>query len=188
MTLLLGNCIDHMHLMEDKQYDVIITDPMYHYSQSEKWAFHQEFIRVARGAIIVFAPPENEWVFPERGIKPDQILFWIKPISTKNTSKSYSRFMEMIFVYGRWRWNSKRHWSQYTNVFNDLVELRNHPYKKPYSLIKRLVLNHTDVGDTVYDPFAGSGTTLEVCRDTGRFGTGSEIDKVYYEMAKEAIG
>jgi DNA modification methylase len=126
----------------------------------------------------VFSPPENQWVFP--GI--DEYLFWVKPISTKNTSRRYSRFVEMMFVYQQEEaiWNSNRHWSQYINVFMDLVDdSKLHPYRKPLSLIKRLILNHTKDDDIIFDPFSGSGSVLSVCKETNRMFFGIEINKEY---------
>jgi DNA modification methylase len=125
--------------------------------------YHAEFVRVCSQWIIIFGKPENQWP-----VKPNQYLFWVKPISTKNTSKAYSRFVEMIFVYGSGTWTLGRHWSQYTNVFTDLVDSREHPFRKPPSMIERLILNHTIPGDTVLDPFAGSGTIPETAERLGR--------------------
>ena len=93
----------------------------------------------------------------------------------------------MIFVYGEHVWNHERHWSQYNNVFTDLVESREHPYKKPLSLITRFVLNHTNKWDTVLDPFMGSGTTGEVCALHHRDFIGIEKDPERYEIARVNI-
>lgn len=158
--------------LDDKSVDLIITDPPYDLNSDKKMFLHKQFLRISRGAVIVFSPPENQW------IPAQQYLFWIKPISTKNTSKRYSRFVEMIFVYN-WdkTWNVGRHWSQYTNVFMDLVDdSKKHPYRKPPSLIERLILNHTNPGDFVLDPFAGSGVVPEVCDRLGRGWCAIEID------------
>jgi len=132
--------------------------------------------------IIVFASPENQWI-----TGADQILFWVKPISTKNTSKSYSRFVEMIFIYGRNEWNTDRNWAQYTNVFHDLVDGKLHPFQKPEALMDRLVLNHTIPGNVVLDPFMGSGTTGVSCKKFGRNFIGIESDNRYYDVAKNRI-
>ena len=72
----------------DRSYDLVLTDPEYDFSEDIKFYLHQEFCRIAKSAVIVFAPPENQWDFGA-----DHYLFWVKPISTKNTSKSYSRFV-----------------------------------------------------------------------------------------------
>ena len=167
--------------MEDKSVDLIITDPPYDFNHYNKIFFYDEFARICRGATIVFSPPENQWILPA-----DQYLFWMKPISTKNTSKSYSRFMEIIYVYGRGAWNSGRHWSQYTNIFTDLVDnSKIHPFRKPPSLIKRLLLNHSNEGDLVLDPFMGSGVTVLSCLENDRDYIGIEKDKDYYELVVE---
>lgn len=54
-----------------------------------------------------------------------------------------------------------------------------HPTTKPLGLIRRLVLNSTRIGDTVYDGFLGSGTTLLACEQTRRVCIGIEIDPEY---------
>lgn len=43
-----------------------------------------------------------------------------------------------------------------------------HPTMKPIPLLRRLILNSTKIGETVYDPFGGSGSTLLACEQTKR--------------------
>lgn len=146
--------------------DMVLTDPPYNLDTDEKRWYHREFLRICHGTIIVFMPPENPWVLPA-----DQLLFWVKPISTKNTAKRYSRFVEELFVYELkdHKWNNGRHWSQYTNVFQDLVDdTSKHPFRKPPSLIERLIRNHTNPGDVILDPFAGSLVVADVAERLGR--------------------
>ena len=45
----------------------------------------------------------------------------------------------------------------------------------------------TPDGGVVYDPFAGSGTTLIACKILGREYIGSEMEKDYYEIAKKRL-
>jgi DNA modification methylase len=160
-----GDSFEILPGLDDQSVDMILTDPPYDFKEDQKEFLQEQFLRISRGTIIVFSPPENQWIQPA-----DQYLFWIKPISTKNTSKSYSRFVEMMFVYNNGgKWNPGRHWSQYTNVFTDLVDnSKLHPFRKPPSLIERLILNHTDEGDIILDPFAGSGAVGEVSRRLNR--------------------
>ena len=54
-----------------------------------------------------------------------------------------------------------------------------HPTTKPAGLIRRLILNSTRIGDTVYDPFGGSGSTLIACEQTKRICIIAEIDPNY---------
>jgi len=59
-----------------------------------------------------------------------------------------------------------------------------HPAAFPLELPKRCIKLFSYVGDTVLDPFLGSGTTLTVCRQTGRHGIGIEKDEGYCRIAK----
>lgn len=54
-----------------------------------------------------------------------------------------------------------------------------HPTMKPVGLLRRLILNSTDVHQVVYDPFGGSGSTLIACEQTGRTCFMMEIDPEY---------
>lgn len=58
-----------------------------------------------------------------------------------------------------------------------------HPAPFPVELPKRCIKLFTFVGDTVLDPFLGSGTTLIAAYLTKRKGIGVEIDKKYCDLA-----
>lgn len=53
---------------------------------------------------------------------------------------------------------------------------RFHKQQAPIALLLRIVLSSSRPGDTVFDPFAGTGTTLVVAQQLGRRGLGVEID------------
>jgi len=63
----------------------------------------------------------------------------------------------------------------------------NHPTEKPVQLIRQMVEQFSDPGDTVFDPFMGSGTTGVACVQTGRNFIGCEIDPKYFAIAKRRI-
>ncbi|MFH0765101.1 MAG: site-specific DNA-methyltransferase, partial [Calditrichota bacterium] len=62
-----------------------------------------------------------------------------------------------------------------------------HPCQKPIDLITKLVLCSTDPGDTVLDPFFGSGTVGVVCEALSRHWLGIEIDPHYAAIARRRI-
>lgn len=64
---------------------------------------------------------------------------------------------------------------------------QNHPTQKPEGLIERMVLASSHENSLVLDPFLGSGTTLRVCQQLGRFGTGIEINPDYIQMSQERL-
>ena len=162
--ILAADSFEYLKTLPANSVDLVLTDPPYDLEEADKKYLHARFMHICKGNVIVFSPPENQWVLPA-----DQYLFWNKPISTKNTTKSYGRFVEMIFVYGKGTWNPDRHWSQRNNVFFDRVDNTDlHPFRKPPSLIETLILNHSKPGDLVCDPFAGSGVVGEICERNNR--------------------
>jgi DNA modification methylase len=56
-----------------------------------------------------------------------------------------------------------------------------HGTQKPVELMRRAILNHTEPGQPVYDPFLGSGTTLIAAEETGRVCYGVELDPSYVD-------
>jgi len=62
-----------------------------------------------------------------------------------------------------------------------------HPTQKPTKLMEWLIETYTNAGDTVLDPFMGSGTTGVACVQTGRNFIGIEIDPTYFSIAEKRI-
>jgi len=58
-----------------------------------------------------------------------------------------------------------------------------HGTQKPVECMRRPMLNNSEVGDVVYDPFLGSGTTLIAAEATGRICCAMELDPLYVDVA-----
>ncbi len=58
----------------------------------------------------------------------------------------------------------------------------------PDEIPSRLIKLFTFVGETVFDPFLGSGTTLKVARELGRKGIGYEIDLELKDVIRKKLG
>jgi site-specific DNA-methyltransferase (adenine-specific) len=63
-----------------------------------------------------------------------------------------------------------------------------HPAPFPEELPRRCIRLYSFVGDTILDPFAGSGTTLKVARELERNSIGYEINPVFEKLIREKIG
>jgi DNA modification methylase len=66
---------------------------------------------------------------------------------------------------------------------NRIETATGHGTQKPVELMRRPILNHTRHGDSVYDPFLGSGTTLIAAEQTERICCGMDIDARYVDVA-----
>lgn len=86
---------------------------------------------------------------------------------------------------------SKKDFMEWTNglwTFNGESKKRiGHPAPFPIQLPNRGIKLFSFVRDVVFDPFAGSGTTLIASENNNRIGIGLEIDSHYCEIAKQRI-
>lgn len=73
-------------------------------------------------------------------------------------------------------------WSRVTGA-----STKHHPAPYPLELAERLVRMFSFVGDTVLDPFMGTGTTTVAAAKWGRNSIGFEIDRHYYKLAQKRI-
>jgi len=64
---------------------------------------------------------------------------------------------------------------------------RNHPAPYPLELAERLVRMFSFAGDTVLDPFMGTGTTSFAAAKWGRNSIGIEVDKEYFKLAEQRL-
>jgi site-specific DNA-methyltransferase (adenine-specific) len=79
-----------------------------------------------------------------------------------------------------------REWTQQTWTLTG-ASTRNHPAPFPYEIADRLVRLFSFVGDTVVDPFCGTGTTMLAAIKNSRNSIGVEIDREYCELALKRL-
>lgn len=115
------------------------------------------------------------------GFKFAQLLIWVKsqPVIGR---LDYLPMHEAI-AYG-WFGTHKFHKAKDKSVLfcPKPQKSKYHATMKPVSLIRRLILNSTEVEDIVYDPFLGSGTTLLACQQTLRKCIGIELEPEYCQV------
>ena len=163
----------------DKSVDHIITD----YEYGTHFPF-VEFLRVCRGTILTFCSDKDDPLDDNE----TERAYWIKTPSTKNYKKHLGRFVEHIVIFRQKEYdvfNTDLHWSNYTGVYNDVVETRGWKWKKPLSPMERLVRIYTNPGDIVADPYCGSGTTLQACKNLGRRWIGVDSNKKWFDYCVE---
>jgi len=125
-------------------------------------------------------------------------IIWFKPNAPPLIQKN--RFVpstELIWVASK----SKKYYFNYelAKKLSNGKQMRNlwvisaerhktpHPTEKPEKLLERILLIGSKEGDTILDPFTGSGTTGVVAKRLNRNFIGFEIDDNYFEIAKRRI-
>ncbi len=108
------------------------------------------------------------------------ILMQRKPGSYRSPSIS-ARILSVIEANNFQKW--------FRQVWTDIrgESTANHPAPFPLKLAERLVRMFSFVGDTVLDPFMGTGTTNFAASRWGRSSVGIEIDPVYYDKARNRL-
>lgn len=116
-------------------------------------------------------------------------IVWDKGNTTAGDLKGSFGYQYEVIVYaakGRPEISGKRHsdlWMCPRVSADKLV----HQNEKPVPLCERPVLSFSKAGDTVLDPFMGSGTTGIACLNTGRRFIGIEKDPGYYDVARRRL-
>jgi site-specific DNA-methyltransferase (adenine-specific) len=78
-------------------------------------------------------------------------------------------------------------WTDISVPFWSMPENTDHPTQKPEKLVAKMILASSNEGDTVFDPFLGSGTTSVVARKLGRNYVGVEVDETYCALAEKRL-
>ena len=112
------------------------------------------------------------------GFKISQLVIWVKSQSVIGRL-DYAPQHELI-IYG-WHGTHKFRRSKDKSVLFHPRPSKSklHPSTKPIGLIRRLILNSSEMGEIVFDGFLGSGTTLLACEGTRRKCVAVELDLEY---------
>ncbi|MCB9457759.1 MAG: site-specific DNA-methyltransferase [Anaerolineaceae bacterium] len=70
---------------------------------------------------------------------------------------------------------------------NGMGETTPHPTQKPEELIRKFILASSEIGETVVDPFSGSGTTLVAAEQLGRYWLGCDREPEYNGWAMDRL-
>lgn len=123
----------------------------------------------------------------DNGFLIDELpLIWFKMRpSVMPRDYSYVSSYEAI-IFGHYLEKKRRLMKPVKNVL-DIPALapqkRVHPLQRPDDLLRLLIENSTNMGETILDCFAGSASTLKVARDLQRQAIGFELDKNNYTTA-----
>lgn len=125
-------------------------------------------------------------------IKYKRACVWIKPDSTPQMNGQGPAQGAEMFVCawagtGHARWNAGGKRGVYTHCVNGPERHGEHPTEKPRRLMAEIIADFTNPGQTILDPFMGSGTTGVAAVQMGRHFIGIERDRRYFDIACKRI-
>ena len=188
------NCLEYMKSVSDNSVECIIADPPYGinkiyntYSDTKQNLINliKEFVPECRRISKITAITcgvNNLWLYPE----PTWTMAWFSPNSNGKGNWGYSCWQPII-IYGKDPYlkdGCLPDAFKYTEIKKQTID---HPCPKPLGLMRRIVSRTTKLGDTIFDPFMGSGTTGVACVQLGRNFIGCEIDPDYFAIAEKRI-
>ena len=182
--------IDNMEFMKDKpdkHFDLSITDPPYNvgikygvYNDGDKdyynWcdSWFNELLRVSETVVLTVGYKNIKyWINKD----PKGIIYWIKPNQNSPSQLGGFNCIEHIFYFGKLQ---KRVGQDY---FIKSIGMQRdasfHPVPKYLPAWKKLITLVAKRGNTLFDPFSGSGTTRIAAHDLGFDLTSCELDPDY---------
>jgi len=125
-------------------------------------------------------------------IKYKRACVWVKPDSLPQLNgQGPAAGFEMFVVgwngSGRAKWNAGGKRGVYTHCVTGPARHGGHPTEKPVSLMRELLGDFTNAGETILDPFMGSGTTGVAALQMGRKFIGIELNEAYFDIACKRI-
>jgi len=188
VTLYLGDCREMMPM----KADAIVTDPPYGTGETTRqngeitrtraeWdVWEPAMLKGMNGRVVLFLPQTR---LLEENWNGWRLLAWVSenPMKWKNVAPRFG--IQSIVAKGRFPDVASLDWRKHRNNIQTL----DHPHQKPLPIMQWLVDLATAEGETVCDPFMGSGTTGLACIRTGRKFIGIERDPKHFETAVQRI-
>lgn len=198
-----GDSIEELKLLETDSVDFVVTDPPYNIgkdygndSDKQLDEDYDNWLGQIGKEVMRVATPEA-WILVFNGVTKIKTTIeafgeqnhvwtacWYAPNKRSRGSYGYNLWqpLTMYRTLGR-KWLKLRDFYSYTTGQEDY----GHPTPKPLKLIKKLILDFSEEGDLVLDPFLGSGTTAVACQALGRDCIGIEINEEYVKIAERRL-
>jgi site-specific DNA-methyltransferase (adenine-specific) len=217
INLLQGDCLEMMKEIPDGSVDMVLTDPPYRVmfggnkspgrptgilSKNDGKIFKHndiEFSDYLPELYRVMADRSHLYLMVnflnletamkcvrEAGFKIHNLLIWNKNNATPN--RWYMKNVEYVIFARKGKAKTIQNpGSKTSHAFDNVKPGRLHPTQKPVELMQHYIENSSTIGDIVFDPFMGSGSTGVAAKNLDRSFIGIEMDDEYFKIAKERI-
>ena len=199
--IILGDCLEVMRTMPDKSFDLVLTDPPYGIftREDDGMMFGKETIYSKdKTASKWDKRPSKEYFDEIKRVGKDYVIWggnyfadilgackepWLWDKQTGNNGYADG---EMAFTSYQGTLRIFHH--QWCGAFkaSERGQRAMHPTQKPIELMK-WCLRKTEEGQTILDPFMGSGTTAIAAKQMNRNFIGIEISPEYVKIANERL-
>lgn len=199
-TLYCGDCLDILPTLADKSVDLVLTDPPYGIKMSkgsdgygvsagrqysDTWDSSRPSTHYF-DAILSFCVPTLIFggnYFADILPRSTHWVVWDKVGNTDFNNP----FSDCELIWTNIKKNSTRKMVYIQQGFISQEKTRYHPTQKPVGIVGGLISNYTQPGNTILDPFAGSGTTAIACIRYNRKYILIEKEEKYCEIAAKRI-
>lgn len=206
MKLLHGDCFEELKKLPDGSVDLLLTDPPYgddtHYGFSKRTIANNESPLVGLYALHlsyrVLKPDAAAYFFFDIKHYPFIVAFvetytkyGIRSVIVWNKMRIGMGYgirpqHELIFALEKGKPNYKD--LGFPNVLSyPRTDCVHHIHQKPVELLERLIEQTTLPGNTVLDPFMGSGSTAVACQRLARHFIGIELNADHFVRAQERV-
>lgn len=199
-TIIQGDCLEVMKGFKDNEFDLVITDPPYGIGIAKAGKVGGGSVR---GKTKKFKPsswdeftPSQAYFDEIRRVSTNQIIFGGNYFANKlSNSRCWLVWFKRDGLPTRTFADAELAWTSFdsnTRVFSlrwdgfirDSKNDRfNHPTQKPTELLKWCIAQFKLEGQTILDPFMGTGSTLIAAQEMGCDCTGIEINQEYIDIA-----
>jgi len=166
----------------------IFLDEGFRYRDRITWVKPTGYTRISRRSGVVLQHPYPMYFYPDN-IQESILLFQNGTFDYEQLKRLSSKILESSRI-DTARFNSE-YWNMsvwnITNVLPRSGRIEEGVAAFPEEIPRRLIKLFTFAGETVFDPFLGSGTTLKVARELGRKGIGYEMDLELKEVIKRKL-
>ena len=194
--------------LPDRSFDLVLTDPPYgiQYLSGRQGVYNgqrqisscknshgsiagddyypkstlRQMFRVAKNAVFSFCRWDNLAELP----KPRSFIAWVKRNRTAGDLRhEYGRSWEGCCF---WPMEDHRFICRPSDVIHHPIpSCRSHPTEKPVGLMRDILA--PNAGESILDPFMGTGATLIAAADLGRRAVGIEVEEKYCKIAADRL-